>query len=57
MELERLQLDPLHWRYLTKSFENRFKGLVGSAFALKQACQNLGYRRSPGMSACQQLLT
>jgi hypothetical protein len=55
--LERLQIDPQHWRYLTKSFESRFKGLVGTASALKQACQNLGYRRSPGMSACQQLLT
>jgi REP element-mobilizing transposase RayT len=55
--LERLRIDPQHWRYLTKSFESRFKGLVGTAFALKQACQNLGYRRSPGMSACQQLLT
>jgi hypothetical protein len=55
--LERLQIDPQHWGYLTKSFESRFKGLVGTAFALKQACQNLGYRRSPGMSACQQLLT
>jgi hypothetical protein len=55
--LERLQIDPQHWRYLAKSFESRFKGLVGTAFALKQACLNLGYRRSPGMSACQQLLT
>jgi hypothetical protein len=46
--LERLQIDPQHWRYLTQHFESPFKGLVGAAYALKQACQNLGYQRSPG---------
>jgi hypothetical protein len=54
--LERLQVGPQHWSYLTKNFESRFSELVGAAFALWQACQNLGYRRSPGMSACQRLL-
>ncbi|MET0066219.1 MAG: transposase [Candidatus Thiodiazotropha sp.] len=55
--LERLQIDPQHWCYLTKNFESRFKGLVGSAYALKLACKNLGFSRRPGMSACQLLLT
>ncbi|MEJ2612456.1 MAG: hypothetical protein P8179_20935 [Candidatus Thiodiazotropha sp.] len=35
--LERLQIDPQHRSYLTKSFESRFKGLVGTASALKRA--------------------
>jgi hypothetical protein len=55
--LDRIQIDPKHWLYLTSHFESRFKGLVGAAYTLKQACQNLGFQRSPGMSACQQLLT
>ncbi|MET0028817.1 MAG: transposase [Candidatus Thiodiazotropha sp.] len=55
--LERLQIDSQQWLYLTRHFESRFKGLVGAVYALKQTCQNLGYRRSPGLSACQQLLT
>jgi hypothetical protein len=55
--LERIQIDPQHWCYLTQHFESPFKGLVGAAYALKQACQNLGYQRSPGMAACQQFLT
>jgi hypothetical protein len=42
---------------MTSQFESRFKGLVGAAYTLKQTCKNLGYQRSPGMSACQQYLT
>ena len=49
--VERLQIDPQHWLYLTKHFESGFKGLVGSAFALKQACQTLNYQRQPGLAA------
>jgi hypothetical protein len=55
--LDRLQINPQHWCYLTKYFESPFKGLVGAAYALKQACQNLGYQLSPGMLACRQFLT
>jgi hypothetical protein len=55
--LERLQIGPQHWCYLTKHFESPFKGLVGAAYTLKQACQNLGYQRSPGMAACRRFLT
>ncbi len=29
--LERLQIDPKHWLYMTQEFESRFKGLVGTA--------------------------
>ncbi|MCU7841601.1 MAG: transposase [Candidatus Thiodiazotropha sp. (ex Troendleina suluensis)] len=54
--LERLQIDPKHWLYMTQHFESRFKGLVGTAYTLKVACQKMGYRRTPNLSACQQLL-
>ncbi len=48
--LERLQIDPKHWLYMTEHFESRFKGLVGSVFKLKQACQILGYQRTVGLA-------
>ena len=54
--LERLQVDPKHWLYMTQQFESKFKGLVGAACTLKAACQRLGYRRTPNLAACQQLL-
>ena len=37
--LERLNIDPKHWHYMTQHFESHFKGLVGSAYKLKQTCQ------------------
>ncbi|MCU7919141.1 MAG: transposase [Candidatus Thiodiazotropha sp. (ex Epidulcina cf. delphinae)] len=55
--LERLQIDPKHWLYMTQHFESKFKGLVGTAYTLKAACQTLGYRRTPNLAACRQLLT
>ncbi len=55
--LERLQIDPKHWLFMTYHFESQFKGLVGAAYTLKQACQSLGYQRSPGLAACKLLLT
>ncbi|BES70459.1 transposase [Marinobacter nanhaiticus D15-8W] len=54
--LERLAIDPQHWLYMSRSFESRFKGLVGTAFSLKTACQQLGYRRTVGLGSCQVLL-
>jgi hypothetical protein len=51
--LDRLQLDPKHWLYLAQNFENRFKSLVGSAFAVKRAAEALGYQRIP--QSCIQL--
>ena len=50
--LERLNIDPKQWCYLTQHFESKFKGLVGSAHKLKQACQALGYQRTPGIKHC-----
>jgi hypothetical protein len=53
--LERLQIDPKHWLYMTQHFESQFKGLVGAVYSLKAVCQTLGYRRTPNLSACQRL--
>ena len=54
--LQRLAIEPRHWLYMSRSFESRFKGLVGTAFNLKSACQQLGYQRTAGLSNCQALL-
>nr|WP_139116903.1 hypothetical protein [Candidatus Thiodiazotropha endoloripes] len=32
--LERLQIDPQHWLYMTQHFESRFKGIVGTSYKL-----------------------
>lgn len=55
--LERLDIDPKQWCYLTQHFESRFKGLVGTTFKLKQICENLGYRRTPNLKAAATLLS
>jgi REP element-mobilizing transposase RayT len=55
--LERLQIDPKHWLYLTQNFESSFKGLVGSSYNLKKTCQKLGYRRTPNLSAAYHYFT
>ncbi|MEW8152488.1 MAG: transposase [Candidatus Thiodiazotropha endolucinida] len=55
--LERLQIDPQHWLYLTQHFESRFKGFVGACHKLKAACQHLGYQRTPNLSAALRYLT
>jgi hypothetical protein len=54
--LERLQVDPKHWLYMTQHFESRFKGLVGASHALKAVCRKLEFRRTPNLGAAMQLL-
>ena len=49
--LTRLNIEPQHWVYLTQHFESRFKGLVGTAYKLKQTCKTLGYQRTPGIKS------
>ncbi len=51
--LDRLNFETKHWLYLSKHFESPFKGLVGSAHQLKQACRALGYERMPGRRSCE----
>jgi REP element-mobilizing transposase RayT len=55
--LERLQIDPKHWLYMTHEFESQFKGIVGTAFKLKAACARLGYKRTPNLNMCQRLFS
>jgi len=55
--LDRLHLEPGHWCYLTRHFESRFKGLVGSAYRLKQVCKQQGHLRVPGLIACLKYLS
>jgi len=51
--LVRLNMENKHWLYLASHFESPFKGLVGSVYHLKQACQKLGYVRTPGLRSCK----
>ena len=39
--------------FLAQHFESRFKGLVGTAYTLRQVCEKLGYQRAPGLKSCQ----
>jgi hypothetical protein len=55
--LERLQIEPQHWLYMTQHFESRFKGLVGMSSRLMAACRKLEYRRTPNITAVRLLLT
>lgn len=55
--LERLQIEPRYWLYMAKHFESRFKGIVGAAYKLKAACAKLGYRRTPNLAVCNELLS
>ncbi|MFO7593865.1 MAG: transposase [Pseudomonadota bacterium] len=55
--LERLDIDPRYWLFMAQHFESRFKGLVGSAYKLKAACESLGYQRTPNLAACRELLS
>jgi hypothetical protein len=50
--LERLNLAAKHWLYTSQHFESCFKGLVGTAFKLQQACATLGYQRILGKGNC-----
>jgi hypothetical protein len=42
---------------MTRHFESRFKGLVGAVYRLKAACETLGYRRTPNLAVCRELLS
>ncbi|MCG7980700.1 MAG: transposase [gamma proteobacterium symbiont of Clathrolucina costata] len=55
--LERLQVDPKHWLYMTQHFESRFKGLVGASHTLRAVCRKLEFRRTPNLGAVARLLS
>jgi len=55
--LQRLQIEPEHWLYLSQHFESRFKSLVGTVHKIKQAAKELGYIRAPGIGRGIKLVT
>ena len=55
--LQRLDMDARHWLYLTKNFEQPFKGLVGAAHHVRKACEDLGKCWVHGISQCEKLFS
>jgi len=55
--LERLQIEPDHWLYMTKHYESCFSSLVGTIYSLKRACQQLGLRRIRGRTTSEELFS
>ena len=53
--LDRLQIEPKQWHYLTIRFESRFKNLVGTVYAIKRACQALDRRWVHGIGSSRTL--
>ena len=51
--LQRLDMDARHWVYLTKNFEQPFKGLVGAAHHVRKAYEDMGKRWIHGLSQCE----
>ncbi len=51
--LNRLNIEPETWQRLTTSLESDFKSFIGQAESVRQACQELGYQRTPGITACE----
>ena len=51
--LERLNLSPENWLYLTSNFHKPFKNLVGAYFRIKDACKQMGQAWAQGSKACE----
>ena len=51
--LEQLNIDPKQWCYLSRHFESQFKTLVGTAYNVKAACEQLGQQWVHGIRACR----
>lgn len=54
--MKRLHIEPEQWLQLSMGFEKLFKSYVGSEHRLRKTYQVLGYQRTPGLVASQQLL-
>jgi hypothetical protein len=55
--LQRLDIDARHWVYLTKNFEHPFKHLVGTAFRIREVCEQTGQRWAQGIRQCEKLFS
>jgi hypothetical protein len=51
--LQRLDMGARHWVYLTKNFEQPFKGLVGAAHHVRKAYEEMGKRWVHGLGQCE----
>ena len=54
--LDRLGIDTEHWLYLTQYYQSSFKSLVGTVYRVREACQQLGWKKSHSLSQCKALL-
>ena len=48
--LDRLGIETEHWLYLTQHCQSSFKLLVGTADRVREACRQLGWKKSHGFS-------
>ena len=55
--LQRLDIDPRNWVYLTKNFEHPFKNLVGTVHHVRKTCENIGKNWVHGISQCEKLFS
>ena len=55
--LQRLNIDARHWLYLNRHFEKPFKNLVGAAFHVRKACDELGKNWAQGIRQCEQMFS
>jgi len=55
--LQRLNLDPVNWCYLSKYFESPFKHWVGAAHKVRSVCEQLGQGWVHGLKQCERLFS
>ena len=55
--LQRLDIDPRNWVYLTKNFEHPFKNLVGTVHHVRKTCEDIGKNWVHGISQCEKLFS
>ncbi|MBT8439300.1 MAG: hypothetical protein KJO91_06195 [Gammaproteobacteria bacterium] len=55
--LQRLDINPRNWMYLTKNFEQPFKNQVGTAHNVHQACEDIGKNWVHGINHCEILFS
>ena len=52
--LERLKMEPKYFLFSSQHFESKFKGIVGTYFAMKNLCAHFGYQRIPTIKRCKE---
>jgi len=54
--LARLGIEVEHWLYLMQYYRSSFKSLVGSAYRVRAACRELGWKKSHSLSMRKALI-